>query len=364
MKRLIFFFILINWLQVIAQNDSSGFGLQAGYFYGNFIKHNNGIAHLITDHPEGFLIRYNVITYGDLYWQQAYNYPDWGFSFLYQNNKNEITGNNFSLLGHVNFYFLNRKVKLLIAQGIAFNTNPFDIETNIKNYAFGSSLLSTTQLGLFFSKENIFDKIGLQAGLLFIHFSNANVKAPNTSLNSITLQVGVNYKFENSSAIYKKSENGVNAFSKKISYQILLSGGINSSDYLNLGQQPFWTFSVSALKRINYKSSIVVGGELFFAKFLKKEIEYLAVAFPSIGLTGNEDYKRAGIFVGHNLHINRFDIITHLGYYVYYPYDFEGRFYQRIGFSFRISKKIFSITTLKTHFAKAEGVEFGIGYKL
>jgi hypothetical protein len=55
---------------------------------------------------------------------------------------------------------------------------------------------------------------------------------------------------------------------------------------------------------------------------------------------------------------------TQLGYYIYYPYDFEGRIYNRIGLKRYFGDKIFGAITLKSHGAKAEGVEFGIGVRL
>jgi hypothetical protein len=56
--------------------------------------------------------------------------------------------------------------------------------------------------------------------------------------------------------------------------------------------------------------------------------------------------------------------MTHAGYYVYYPYDFEGRFYQRVGLKHYIQEKYFVSAAVKTHGAKAEAVEFGLGIRL
>ena len=361
MKRLLFFFILINWLQVISQNGSSGYELQASYFYGNFIPHNKNIKHLIVGHPRGILLKYNKKTFGAHYWEEAYNYPDWGVSFLYQDNQNKVLGNNVALLGHINLYFLNRKIKATIAQGIAYNTNPFNIDTNIKNVAFGSKLLATTQVSIAYQKERIFKNSGFNVGLLFTHFSNGGVKAPNTGINTIALNLGLTY-VNLSPAINYVSDNKLPEFSTKIKYNLSVSGGVNSSDYFNLGQQPFWVFRASLTKRVNYKSSVLLGTELFLSKFLKKEIQYLAAAFPNKGIKGNEDYKRVGVFAGHTLHIHKFGVLTHLGFYVYYPYQYESRWYQRIGLEYKFSEKIIGIVSLKTHLANAEAIEWGIGY--
>ena len=93
-------------------------------------------------------------------------------------------------------------------------------------------------------------------------------------------------------------------------------------------------------------------------------MKYKSIAFPEGNIKGDEDYKRVGLFVGHELFINKTSIVTQLGYYVYYPFDFEGRVYSRFGIKRYFGKKVFGALSLKTHAAKAETVEFGIGIRL
>ena len=105
---------------------------------------------------------WNQPTFGEETWQQRYNYPDLGFSVAYQDLKNQVLGDVYSLYAHYNFYFLNRRLMLRIGQGLAYTSNPYDKETNFKNIAFGSSLMSSTYLMLNYKKEHIFDRFGIQ----------------------------------------------------------------------------------------------------------------------------------------------------------------------------------------------------------
>ena len=93
-------------------------------------------------------------------------------------------------------------------------------------------------------------------------------------------------------------------------------------------------------------------------------IYYQSVSFPELNVSGDEDFKRVGLFVGHELFINKMSIETQLGYYVYYPFDFEGRTYIRVGLKRYFGDTFFGAMTLKSHGAKAEAVEFGIGVRL
>ena len=362
-KRLIILTLLFSATLFSQDSKKTSFFVDANYFYGTILRHNKDISHLVKNHPEGIIIGYNKKTFGAARWQQTYNYPDYGLSLVYQNTKSDILGNNYGLYAHYNFYFLKRNMFLRIGQGVAYNTNPFDLEKNPKNNAYGSSLLSSTYIMLNYNRQNIFKGFGIQAGISLVHYSNANVKAPNSSTNALTVNIGVQYQIDTGDPD-KYILQPYEKYTEPIAYNFVLRGGVNESDFIGLGQQPFAVLSAYADKRLNYKSSIQLGADGFFAKFLEKEVEYLAAAFPGNGVTGDEDYKRVGIFAGHELHLNKFSVITQFGYYVYYPYDFEGRTYIRAGMNYYISKKLFASVTLKSHGAKAEAIEFGVGFRI
>ena len=147
-------------------------------------------------------------------------------------------------------------------------------------------------------------------------------------------------------------------------YNFVFRSGINESDVLGSGQFPFYILSTYLDKRISHKSALQIGADVFFSNFLKEYIYYRSVAFPSDSLDPETDYKRVGIFAGHELFINKMSVVTQFGYYVYYPFDFEGRTYLRVGLKRYFGNKWFGAVTLKAHAAKAEAVELGIGIRL
>ncbi|MFT4610663.1 MAG: hypothetical protein ACJA1H_001630 [Glaciecola sp.] len=365
MNRFLVYLFCLFCLSTFAQEeDPNLFTLDANVFYGTILEHNSDISHLITDHPSGLIVSYSKKTYGFKDWESRYNYPDWGFSFIYQDMKNRNLGENYGLYAHYNFYFLNRNLNFRIGQGITYTTNPYDKNTNFLNNAYGSDLMSSTYLMFNYKKENIFKGLGWQAGISVIHYSNANFKAPNTSTNTFVFNVGANYllNYEKEPDYIPSSEE--KKYKEPITYNFAFRTGLNESDVIGVGQYPFYIISAYADKRLNRKTAIQVGTDIFFSKFLDELIRYYAVAFPELDVTGDEDWKRVGVFVGHELFINKLSIITQLGYYVYYPYDFEGRVYNRIGFKRYFGDKIYGAITLKSHGAKAEAVEFGIGIRL
>ncbi|RZJ36483.1 MAG: acyloxyacyl hydrolase [Flavobacterium sp.] len=355
------FFFLVATTCLAQVFDRSN--IEISNFYGNIYKHTTDIGHLITGHPQGLLVSYNIHTYGEKEWQRVYNYPDYGISFQYQDFANQYLGKNYALAAHYNFYFLNRHLVFRISQGIGATTNPYDKETNYKNNAFGSRLMSSNLFLLNYTKSNLFGRFGLQAGLLFTHFSNGRIKSPNSGINTYGINVGINYddgkKHEFIADTTKQK------FSEPIRYNIAFRTGISESQIVGSGQKPFYHIGLYADKRIGRKSALQLGADVFFSQYLKEYIKYVSVAYPEEPYVDPDtDYRRVGVFIGHELFINRLSVETQLGYYVYKPFDYEIDIYQRIGMKYYLYKNVFAALSLKSHAARAEAIEFGVGIRL
>lgn len=364
MKYIALCVVLLSSLFSFSQEHGRAYTLDAQYFYGSILEHNPNISHLITDHPTGFILSFNEKTFGFDDWESRYGYPDVGYSFIYQDLKNEYLGDSYGVYAHYNFYALNRQLMMRIGQGLAYNSNPYQKENNHRNTAYGSSLLSSTYLLLQYNKQNLFEGFGLQAGIGLIHYSNANFKAPNNSTNTMTFSLGVNYSLDADQYPDYIPKKASEKFTEPIKYNLALRSGINESDVIGMGQYWFYVASAYADKRLSNSSAIQVGIDFFDSKFLKELIYYDSVAYPENEINPNTDHKRVGLFVGHELFINQLSIEAQLGYYLYYPYDFEGRFYNRIGLKRYFGARYFGTISLKAHGAKAEAVEFGIGVRL
>ena len=143
MKRLLPIFLLVGCFFGFSQAEKpvKKYTLDISQFNGSILLHNPDISHLITAHPGGIIVGFNRKRYGHEDWEAEYGYPDTGFSFVYQNMNNPTLGQNFGLYAHYNFYFFKRNLQFRIGQGIAYNTNPYDKNTNFRNNAYGTHLL-------------------------------------------------------------------------------------------------------------------------------------------------------------------------------------------------------------------------------
>ena len=362
--RKILLILFLAGVSVFAQDEvlPDNYSFDANFFSGSVILHNPDISHLITEHPYGFMLGYNRKTYGAEEWQQGYNYPDLGASFIYQDMVNPTLGDQYGLYAHFNFYFLKRNLQFRIGQGVSYATNPYDREDNFRNNAYGSRLLSSTFLMLNYYKEKVLGNLGFKAGLSVVHYSNGNVRAPNTSTNTLALNAGLIYTLEQGETEYIRRE--LDPITESVRYNLVFRSGVNESDNIGHGQYPFYILSGYADKRLGRKSAVQVGADVFFSNFLKELIEFQSVSFPENEIAADTDFKRAGVFVGHELFINKLSIVTQLGYYFYYPFDFEGRVYNRFSLKRYFGKKFFGAISLKSHGAAAEAIEFGVGVRL
>ena len=347
-----------------AQNLKDSDAIEVNYFTGNIIRHAPDLAHLITGHPESILLSFSKKTHGNKEWQSVYNFPDYGVYFLYQDFKNQFLGHNYAIGMHYNFYFQKRNLVLKIAQGVAMASNPHDNVTNSKNGAFGSKFLGNVNFGLNYKKDNILDKFGLQAGFMFTHFSNARMKSPNSGINTFNINLGLNYNFDKVANKPIDSTSLNIKFKQPIKYNFVLRSGINESPIVGSGSHPFYHLSFFADKRLNRKSAIQFGTELFLTNSFKDFIKYQSVAYPNLNINQNTDYKRVGVFVGHELFINRISLEAQIGYYVYQPFKYDIEIYDRLGMKYYITDKIFTGVSIKTHGFLAEAMEFSIGVRL
>ncbi len=362
MRKIYSLFLLFS-LTVLAQK-SNPFAVEASYLRGNMLPHTEDMYHLVNGHPQAFWLSVHKKTDGTKEWHQAYNYPDYGAYFLYQDFKSQPLGEIYSVGALYNFYFWKRRMQFKLAQGLAYSTNPYDKVDNSKNKAFGTRIMCNTNLGLAYDNQNVFKNVGFHAGLMFTHYSNGRFKSPNSGINTYMLNLGVNYNFSDD---FKPQPDTtmVAKFSKqRIRYNVVLRSGINENPIIGSGQYPFYHIGFYADKRINRKSALQLGAELFLTKSIEEYIQYYSVAYPEENISANTDYKRVGVFVGHELIINRISLEAQLGYYVYEPFKKDIPIYDRVGLKYYFTDRLFGGFTIKTHLFLAEALEFGIGYRI
>ncbi len=360
----LFFLTLLGVSAVFAQSEPkiNSTTWDVAYLNGTILEHNPDIGHLIQDRTRAVRLRYNRKTIGDKEWQQRYNYPDWGITALYQDMGNPDLGKNISVLGHFSFFFLKRNLVATLGGGIAYNTNPYDAETNFRNTAYGSHLMSAITGSLTYRKERLFGNFGLEGGVYLAHYSNGKLRTPNTSTNVLSFGLGVNYS--DGKPVYMPQTVTLGRYAEPWHFNAQLHGGANETSVIGRGRNPLFGLQIYVDKRWSYKSVLQLGAEWFWSQSIKEFVRYRSVAFPEDGFTGDESASRIGLFVGYELRLSQVAAYVQLGYYVFYPVPFENQIYNRLGLKRYFGDHFYGSIAVKAHVAKAEAFEFGIGYRL
>ena len=364
MKKIVFLLFLFPLL-VFTQEEKPQYTFDLDYYYGSILPHSQKIYHLIKAHPEGVFIAANKKTFGHKEWESRLNYPDYGMTFHYQNNKNQTLGDLYGLFLHYNFYFLNRNLQIRIAQGIAHSTNPYHKHQNYRNLAYGLNFMPVTFFMFSYQKENIWEGLGINAGVFLIHHSNAKLRTPNTSTNTVAAKFGIQYKLDHEKERkYIPKEEKDTAFFEPFRVNFALRTGVHESHVIGSGRYPFYNISAYADKKISKSSSFQLGVDLLLSRMRKKEIKTMGEAFPEKDINPEADYKRVGAFIGYELFINKLSFEPQLGYFIYNKYGEDKAIYQRLGLKYYLHKNFFTGFGLLSQSTKAEALEFTFGVRL
>lgn len=347
-----------------AQNNTTTSSFELSFFRGNVMPHTPDLYHL-QGHPEGLVFNYNLQTHGQEEWHKAYNYPSYGAYLMYQDFNNRFLGHSWAAGGYYDFAFFFPRLTVKTAAGLAYMNQPYDKVTNSKNKAFGSTLLANINIGLQYRHPFFQNRMGLTAGLLFTHYSNGRSKSPNSGINTYGVNLGLTCNLEKPTPINTPDTLRLRTnYREKLHYNMVFRTGFNESSVINSGRHPLYHLGAYIDKRLSRKSGVQLGADLFLTQSFKDFIKYKSAAFPDANIDPNTDYKRAGVFVGYELYINRMSLEAQVGYYFYDPLKNEIPVYDRIGMKYYWTSKVFSALSLKTHMFLAEAIEFGIGLRL
>ncbi len=354
---LVFFF---TWHFNYSQENQPAYYLDTQFFGAKVLKHSTDVGHLYG-FPNGQIVSFNKRTFGEKLGKN-FNFPDYGFS-LSRVDFNNLLGNTISIGFHYNFYFLKRQLMLRFSQGFAYADAPYNRLDNNKNVAFGTYLLGNAYLLLQYQKSNVFKNIGFQAGLIYNHFSNGGFSKPNRGINIYGISAGLNYDFGEKKE-RTLDEEQLKPYSEPFHYNIAFRTGFTESIIIGSGIYPFYHFSIYADKRWHKKSAFQFGTDIFFSQYLKEFINFYAISYQNREIIDpNTDYKRIGIFAGHELFLEHLSFETQLGFYVYKPFKIDKPFYQQVRIKHHFNKNIFVGLGLKAHGASAENFDLTVGYR-
>lgn len=351
------------FLPLVAQTPAVN-GIAANYYRGFFWAHREEILHLgaRTQGAEITFTRRTGSKGNSNNWEHVYRFPRIGLSFSFLDlGLPDITGYAIGILPHIELPVVvnnNSSLHFRMGTGVGYLTKKWDLEHNISNKAVGSHINGNMRLHFIF-RHRLTAKSEINFGAGITHYSNGNFRMPNLGVNSVELMAGLTL-WQREVRKIPLSERVVLPHQRRNRLEIIVFAGKRQINLIYAQRIVIPGFSAKWMRSLSHRSALGGGVDVFFDKgHVSPDNPADAVQHPHLS-----QYTEIGIKISHELNIGKFAFITDLGAYPYIPTLIKGRMYQRLGFKYQVSPHWAAITTLKTHFAKADFFEWGISYSI
>jgi hypothetical protein len=246
--------------------------------------------------------------------------------------------------------------RLMIAFGLGYLTRPYDKVTNPENIAIGSHFNVSVKFQYSFLYR-FTPNFGLSLGTSFGHFSNGATKYPNWGINVWSFSLGAHLKF-NKTPI-SLSEPKINPFQKQWIPYVWGAWGVKQNSESDPNLYNATSFGGGIAKNYSYGKEWMIGTDFFWDYTDKVEFVHKGLYPTDIELL------KWGLYAGHEWSLNRFSATFQTGVYLiaYQHNRTMGPIYSRVAFRYRLMGDLYGNISIKSHFAKADYIEWGILYK-
>ena len=338
----------------------NNFYIDSEVHYGFIIPHHKSITYLLDKHVRGFELNISRPAYGNHIWEQLYRYPRTGVGYFFCDYGNpEVLGKVHALFSFINIPIIRNHnnhhlLNYQISFGMSCLTKRFDVYENYLNSAIGTHLNIYFRLG-FDTKIPISEKLELLGEIGFTHCSNGKIRSPNYGLNVLSGSLGLNYYINKAKKERIKLELPENY--KRNYYSLIYSAGVKVYDNLNERHYFISSLSFDYERHLNFKRRIGIGADLFYDKSISEALAVDGELDEDIA-----NLFRFGLHFSHTLVYNKTLMSVNIGRYLYSKYTDLSLFYSRLALKYKVSSHILLNLSLKAHSAKADFIEWGIGY--
>lgn len=351
-KLLPFYFLLFTSISWTQKNDNIGF--EAGYRSGFFVPHRASLDGITNKEIlSGIELTGYIQTNGKNAYSRDFNHPRFGLSLV------GTSLSNYNLFGYLFGGHVFAEVPLVrknnhdfstsIGIGLTYASKVYDKETNPRNVAISSHLNILFNLG--FKYRYYFNNhLHLLVGLNLTHASNGANKLPNLGVNLVEPVLGLG--FDTGWEVPTRSDSI--SYDKKWKYSIQI--GFSAQEVYPIGGPlyPLGSISFVVRKRFTNISGLQLNADGFYKTATLHSDKYDGKSPLNI--------LQGGVFAGYNLYLNKVRLTLGIGGYVYDKYRLDPNFYARLSMEYLIGKHFSVLLGIKSHWAKADYVEYGVSY--
>lgn len=323
---------------------------------GFLAAHHAGMAHLANHLAFATELSYVKKLNGEQIWHSYYRQPVVGGTlFLGSVGNNEILGRFVGLYGFAEMplvKYKNYRMDWKFGTGMGYTNRPYDPVLNPKNVAIGSHMNAMMCFAL--KQTFAFKQSAVTFAMDMTHFSNGAFKVPNLGINLPYVSIGFQHFL--SEKIYRVNPKPKEIFYTYKHWQPSVNGLLSFKETMPIGgkKYPVYAGSVSLRNYFTPKAGFEVNVDVISKQALMNYEPMVAKS--------QLDILQVGISAAYLLPLNRFNFVYGLGVYVRDRYRAEGPLYIRLVCRYYMSKSMSAFFGLKTHYAKADYLEFGLTY--
>ncbi len=344
------FLISFHWLSAQEMGEQ---GIEVRQKLGFLAAHHGTMAHLPVSNAKAVELSYYFHTSGAKKWHLAYRYPTIGGTLFFGSvGNNELLGRFLGLYGFVELPLVKAKHfewNWKLGCGVGYTGKVFDGTLNPKENAISSHINAQICVGT--KAIYRFGKNGIALGLDLTHFSNASFKVPNFGINLPYISLG----YARTLITTKPTEIGQSGLPQK-KFLFGAQAIISAKQMFPVGGKTYPVYGLYAYSRyfFSQKAGIELGIDAISKQVLMRYEPLLHKSQASI--------IQLGIYAGYLVPFDHFHFVFGMGAYIRDVYKTDTPVYHRIGFRYQFTNGLQASCTLKSHFAKADYFELGLGY--
>jgi hypothetical protein len=326
------------------------------------------MKHLITGHSAGIHATLWNQTRGSKSWETDYRFPKQGITVYAMSTGNpDQLGYQFSGLysielslkralenSHTDKHPRFPENSLLLGLGVGYATKIWDLRNNhqadVLGSHFNASLLLSYRIQLLRTNAH-----ACYLSLSMAHLSNGAFQLPNLGTNTFTAGLGYSYMGKTPKPLpTAQRSNSIKAWQ----FSISTGFGFKEIPPYTGRKHPIGLLSAAMDRQFSPKSGIMLQADAMYnssLRLLMEQREQSAV--------NAEETLQLGLAIGYVLHFNRAQIRMMQGVYLKDQYKTDGTLYHRFVLRYQMTSRLFAQLALKTHYAKADYGEIGLGWQ-
>jgi hypothetical protein len=402
--------LIISLLTVILQAQTlENYSIKVEGSIGSVLKLDYHSQYLAINRLYGGGLSVEWQTMGDKAWHHYFNFPKTGFSasFTTLGNK-KMLGNMFAFYPYLQFPLYRSNIfsfNIKSGVGISLITKYYGNTPHIEGRMYGlgkdENGVASTMINCFFYlglnvEIPVNERFSITANYAFNHASNGSIAQPNRGINMVNNYLGVKYSPKYKNTFFPEKNKSISNISPEIQYELTLSGGVRQLFYYEKKKYPIASLAFAAYKPLNNCYRMGLGVDVFYnAMFGYLNVPWKEGVWTDVFIAENKlkNKIRGGISWQNELMFGKLTAGFHFGIYLYdniknlqtyddvgynpdgyglplkkgifYKYNHATMYgwnYFRVVAKYRFSGHYFVSVGVKTHLARAEFIEWGLGY--